>query len=154
MAQLIQPFGSAALKNTANALVTTDQSVTSSTTLTNATGMSFSIAANETWYFDFTIGVTCSVAGQSQFAITSPSGASGSNIASANGTGTGCVAGAAFGSAMTITGTLTAVMVHITGYVTASSTPGTVQLQFAQATSDGTATKVKTGSFFQAWRTA
>lgn len=143
--------GSAAFKNITVALLTADLTgVTSSTTLVDATGLTFAIGANETWYYNIYFPLTCSVTGQSKFGITSPSGATGSNILLANGS----VFAAAFGSAITVTGTNTTLMMCLSGYVTSSSTAGNVQLQYAQATSDATATKIKASAFLQAWKIA
>lgn len=152
MALLIQPFGTAALKNVTLALKSSDQSVNSSTTLVDCTSLSFPILANETWYFNITTAVLCDATGQVKFGFTVPSGASGGWFLNAQGAGTGFLNGNTITSSISTSTTLTATSVLISGTVVNGSTAGTVQLQFAQAVSSGTDTTVKGNSFLQAWK--
>lgn len=136
-----------------------DQSITSSTVLANATGFSFPIAATEQWIatYSLNLGDATQTTGE-KFAVTVPVGATmsfwvsqaphtidaGVSQVFALNTQTG-------GAALTFT---TAQMVNSDFSIVAGSVwvlnganAGTVQLQFAQATSSGTALTLKRGSF-------
>jgi len=152
MALLIQPLGTAALKNVTLALKTSDQSINSSTTLADCTSLSFPILANETWYFSISLAVICDATGQSKFGFTIPAGATGGWFLSAQGAGTGYLTGNTIANPISVSTTLTATSLNIFGTIINSSTAGTVQLQFAQAVSSGTDTTVKGNSFLQTWR--
>lgn len=124
---------------------TSDQSINSTTTLTNVTGMSFSVAANTFYSFQFLllinsissgadISVTCPVSGTVSF--SSPFN---SNIL-ATGSGTRY---ALFG------GGPVSFAVNIFGYLSNGANAGTLQLQYSQNTSSPDNLTALKGSWFQ-----
>jgi len=134
-------LGSSFVGKTIAVYKTGNQSVTSSTTLVDCTDLSFSIAANEVWIGTFLPIVAAGVGGGLKWAFTAPSGCS--ITVRAQG-------GAAFptsiidGNGLTGNGT-TGIHANGTKYeltmiISNSSTAGTVQFQFAQNASNGTAT--------------
>lgn len=129
-----------------------DESVTSSTTLQDDNDLSFSIAADEQWVGEFVIfaGSLLSTTG-AKTAITVPSGATmqasfqgGSLALNLQQTTTSgaemTYSPAAFSPAANAT-------IRVQFWVLNGSTPGTVQLQWAQHTSSGTALTFKKGSY-------
>ena len=134
---------------------TGNQSVTSSTTLVNCTDLSFSIAANEAWVGTFLPIVAAGTSGGMKWAFTAPSGRS--ITVRAQG-------GAAFsasiidGNGLTGNGTTgihtTGTKYELTMIISNSSTAGTVQFQFAQNASNGTATTVSKNSTMIVTRSA
>ena len=134
---------------------TGNQSVTSSTALVDCTDLSFSIAANEAWIGTILPIVTAGASGGMKWAFTAPSGCS--ITVRAQG-------GAAFptsiidGNGLTGNGTTglhgTASRYELTMIISNSSTAGTVQFQFAQNASNGTATTVSKNSVMIVTRSA
>lgn len=124
---------------------TADESVTNSAALQNDDDLKFSIGANENWAFIMPIGLVCGASGGFKWAFTLPSGASGfgGNLI---GTARLTSADLTTGSGETTASTTASNQPIIVGYVANSSTPGTVQFQFAQNATNGTATTVKKGS--------
>lgn len=105
-----------------------DQTTTSATGV-DVTGMSFSIAASETWVVDFYLGVTVSGANGMKVALTVPSGAT--MYLASKGT-------QATPSVTTTSGTLSTNIanasptgIHLHALIQNSTNAGTVQLQFA-----------------------
>ena len=141
-----------------------DQSLTSQTALQDATGHSFPIGANEEWIvqFDLDIGAVLSTTGL-KIAANAPAGAT-INFDVELGQIVVAAANVVYGETTTVAGAITlaaATLVSITNagcianlWVLNGSTAGTVQLQFAQATSSGTALTLKRGSSFFAFRVA
>ena len=144
---------------------TADQSITSSTTLTNDNDLLFPIAASEEWVATFSIDAGAALQGNTgiQFAITTPAGAT----LNAYGVllGTSAVAVAPTGGRTTTSGSTilniaaggglqNGMAVEIRIWVLNGATPGTVNLQWAQGTSSGTALTFRKGSFMQAVRIA
>lgn len=135
----------------------TDQTVTSSTSLVNDTNLSFAIAANEVWQFELDLFATYNTTAASgmKAAFTVPSGCtlqwidvgSGNqaNVTTVSGTSDTLVQGA-------IGPTSGQYMGKLIGQALNGATPGTVQLQWAQNTSNGTATALKAGSSLLATR--
>lgn len=127
-----------------------DQSVTSSTTLTDESDLQFAIGANEKWMCEWRFHTTCSTVGRVKVAVVTPSGTLdvlGIGIATGGGAGTGDTfsnntQSSATGIAVTSI-TLTDGIVDVTASIANGATPGTVKLQFAQVSSDGTATVIK-----------
>lgn len=143
---------------------TADQSLTSQATLQNATGMSFTIAANEEWIVQINcdFGAVLSTTGL-QVGATLPAGATAdfdinlSDIAvtAANvlsGTTTTPATGIALAAATLVGITNAGAIIDL--WVLNSSTAGTVQFQFAQNTSSGTALTLRKGSWLLGWRVA
>lgn len=131
---------------------TSDQPVTSSTVLVDCTSLVLPVLANEVWQFDFNIVYDAGSTGDIKFAFTFP--ASGRIDANAawlsagvtatvlawTGTTTPTAAASAFGT------TPDRSFLPIRGIFTNSTNAGNLQLQFAQNTSDGTASTVRANS--------
>lgn len=142
-----------------------DSSRTSTTTLTDATGLGLSLEASAEYAVEGYLAYTAGATGDMKVAFTAPSGATGHwaiyPIATAS---TGSIGDldarrqTAFGAATTqaaggsgsFSGDL---MCPVFGYIKTTGA-GTLQLQVAQNTSDGTATIIRTGSWLMAWRLA
>ena len=127
-----------------NARITANRTTTV-VTAGSVTDMSFAIGASEVWSFDFYLSNGCSGVGGVKWAINGPAGAT--FRAHAVGMSTGITAitsdlmtalatlGIAFNAVALATG-----WTRITGTVVNSTTPGTVQLQFASTTAAQTST--------------
>lgn len=132
-----------------------DQSVTSSTALVDEANLQFGIGPNETWIFTWTLSLTFSAAGQAKVAVVTPAGATQlilaemhpNAIVPAFGTTGTSGTGIALVCALATAGVARVVATVVNG-----ATAGTVKLQFAQNTSDGTATTVKATSALTAVR--
>ena len=143
------------------ALKTVDESVTSSTTLQNDDTLLHPVEASTTYEFEALLALTGNVTGDFKMAFTFPAastcywGAVGPSSADA-GFGTAGSAqlaatfGSASGTAVAYSGSTTAVVILVKGVLVVSTTPGNLQLQWAQNTSNGTATVVKAGSYLRA----
>lgn len=123
-----------------------DTSVTSSTSLVDATNLSFAIGAGETFTGHIALTTTSGASGGIKLDFSVPSGATGnfttngaSSFTSFDNVAIGTGAG---GTAVTTTST----PIRLTFKVVNSTNAGTVQLRFAQNASNGTATVVKAGS--------
>ena len=137
--------------NVITKVMTSDQSINSSTTLTNVTDLVFAIGAGETWTYQFAVqaGDVLSLTGY-KVGATMPAGASGVLwLHATSGVGDNQYEHTAtpstgvsrmFGS--DDSGMLTAYLTVVN-----AGTAGNVQLQFAQSTSDGTDLTFKQGSF-------
>lgn len=126
-----------------------DQSVTSSTALVDETNLQFPIGANETWIFTWTLSATFSAVGQVKVAVVTPAGATLLVVAQMTPNGILPAFGTTTtsGTAITLTAVLsTSGLIVVTATVVNGATAGTVKLQFAQGTSDGTATTLKSAS--------
>jgi hypothetical protein len=130
----------------------TDQTVTSSTSLVNDTALSFAIAASEAWQFELDLYSTFDGGAASgiKAAFTVPSGATLQWLPTAvsipiTTSGSSQILAAGGGATTTWMGKLI-------GQVINSTNAGTVQLQWAQNTSDATATALKAGSSLLATR--
>jgi hypothetical protein len=132
----------------------TDQSVTSSTVLVNATDLSFTFGANEIWQFDQHLLFSAALAADIKLAWTFPSGtvwinaafydtASTMDVEQSNGIATGV--SVPLGSIVTPTDNQL-VVVHTT--FVAGGTGGTFQGQFAQQASNATATILRKGTSY------
>lgn len=145
--------GYAAIRKTAS------ESVTSSTTLQNDDALLFAVGANQVWTLDLVLFVDGATTGDIKLGVTVPAsttyqiGGLG-NIVAASGIDsdehnatltTGTIS---FGTA----GTGTTTMIIARGTLATSSTAGSVTLQWAQDTSDATATRVLANSFLRAWQ--
>ncbi len=134
--------------------MTADQSITSSTTLTNVTDMVKSIAANEEWLwmFDLDIGAALKSTGI-KIAVTVPSGATMNLLAIAESRSVGLSSNVrrttSSGGALdwdTNFGGDDPGLVHVLLWVLNSSNAGNMQLQFAQSSSSGSALTIRKGS--------
>jgi hypothetical protein len=132
--------------------VTSDFTVTSSTTLTNITGLSVNVGSGRTYQFETELYVTDAAAGGVQAAIAGTATATaiqytGFTIAdnAIKGKANATALGTAVGS--TTTTETAGIIVRITGTITVNAA-GTLTVQMAQNTSNGTATTAKRGSYF------
>lgn len=133
------------------ARVTSDFPITSSTVLTNVTGLSVNVAAGRTYYFEAELYVTDAAAGGVQAAIAGTATATaiqytGYTIADnaikakTNATALATAVGS------TLTTETSGIIVRITGTITVNAA-GSLTVQMAQNTSNGTATTAKRGSY-------
>lgn len=145
------------------ALKASDESVTSSATLQNDDSLLLSVEANATYELAAHIAYVGNTTGDIKFAFTWPSGStlywsgkggveSDAGYGASGSTRQSVSFGDASGTAVAYTGSTTVLSVHIMGCLVTSSIAGTLQLQWAQNTSNGTATTVKAGSFLRAQR--
>lgn len=138
---------------------TADESVTSSTVMQSDDQLVVALDANSYYAIRAVITYDSPAAGDFKFQFTVPSGATGRKFAlysAVNATSCASTAqnswGDAIGDAVTGIGAPAAGApcdVVIDGYVITSGTSGNLTLQWAQDTSDATATTVKAGSFIQ-----
>ncbi len=136
-----------------------DETVTSSTALQNDDHLLFPVGASETWVYEFILFYTAATTGDLKVALTAPVGSTirwttnglagsaatnadslASNVGTTSGTASGYHGGAG----------ATEISIIIKGYVTTAATPGNVTLQWAQNSSSGTDTIIKTGSYLKA----
>lgn len=133
-----------------------DESVTSSTTLQNDDQLTFSIGANETYIVHITMNATMVTggAGSIKYTLTAPSGATCNTSAiGADGSGTsGEILNGSCGTTGAYGGSGTSSVENIDATITTGATSGSVTLQWAQNTSNGTATRVKAGSSLVAYK--
>jgi len=132
----------------ATQIVTADQSITTTTALTNITGLSFNIGS-EQWLATFTldVGAALNTTGI-KVAVTTPTGATQNITASVCGfTGRTTTSGAGISfSAASLAAFTDGVMTVSVWVQAAAGNSGAVQIQFAQATSSATALTVREGS--------
>ena len=133
------------------ARVTSDFSVTSSVALVNVTGLSVTVAAGRTYFFESELYVTDAAAGGVKAAIAGTATATaiqytGYTIAdnAIKGKANSTALAGTVGS--TTTTELLGIVVRITGTITVLAA-GTLTVQMAQNTSSATATVAKQGSF-------
>lgn len=120
-------------------VVSSNWTLTTSTTLTDVTGLAFDIAASEDWLFAVIFHGNSPAAADWKFQVTVPTGATGrfgvfgrvSEVA---------IADAAIGTAIDLQGLGSDMSFIMQGRVLNSTTAGTVQIQAAQNTSSGTTT--------------
>ena len=137
---------------------TSNESVTSSTTLQNDDALVFAIGASEVWAITFHVFFRSATGGDIKIGVTVPSGAAGtltgigpalgtsdvedSNVVIANTTNTDFSGTLSFGALAS--GKYSYAQINV--FVVNSTNSGNVQLQWAQNGSDGTATTVYTHS--------
>ena len=129
----------------------TDQSVTSSTTLVNDNALTWPVDANTNYLFDMQLVYTGGTTGDIKIGWGVPAGAAASWSAAGLDASLGYknVANLAdtvtsdFGCVATITGRL----IEVSGYLAVDSTAGNFTLRFAQQTSNATASTMRAGSF-------
>lgn len=138
------------------AVLAADQTRTSSTTLTNLSGMTASTAASSKYAAQIFLIYGGSTTGDIKFGYTLPASATFEfNPMSIFSTDSSLVAATPYmgilntsgGAAGGGIGAGTKALLLVTGIVVTGATAGTFQLQFAQNTSDGTATTVYAGSW-------
>lgn len=141
----------------------TDQSITSSTTLVNDSALFLPVAANATYfplvtYFSYEGGTQGS--SDLKFQFTGPAGATLSFTAiyypNSGGVGANTNISRTTGLSATIVAGTDGATVKLgmlfVGSLISSSTSGTLQFQWAQSTSSGTATIVHAGSAIGGWQ--
>lgn len=140
--------------------VSTDFSKTSSTALSNVTGLSVTLAANRKYAFNVALMCTCAAAGGVQAAISGTASVSAiqytgwtvaDNAIKGKANASGTSIGTAVGS--TTTTETSGIVIQIVGCIIVGGTGGTLTVQFAQNTSNGTASVVKVGSYMQVFDT-
>jgi hypothetical protein len=137
--------------------VSADFSVTSSVALVNVTGLTFSAVAGSTYSFDAYLSCTCAAAGGVKAAIGGT--ATVTNIIYDGWVlDTNAIKGQANSTALagvvasTVTTATAGIVIRIKGTITVLAA-GTVTVQFAQNTSNATASVVKRGSYMTAFQT-
>lgn len=134
----------------------TDQSVTSSTTLVNDADLVVPVAANATYLFFSYLDYEGAAAGDLKISWVVPASATlrwaqiGQTTASAATTGLTGTETTAYSFGSDAAATLNALLMH--GSLLTAGTSGSLQLQWAQNASSGTATKVHAQSFVALWR--
>lgn len=133
------------------ARVTSDFSVTSSTTLVDVTGLTATLTAGRTYSFEAKLFVTDAAAGGVQAAISGTATATNiqyTGFTVADNAIKGLTNATALGTAVasTLTTITVGIMVQIYGTITVNAA-GTLTVQMAQNTSNGTATVAKQGSY-------
>ena len=138
-----------------------DQSLTSQTTLQNATDMVFAIGASQVWLVEMflSLGAALATTG-AKLAITVPSGGTalvmaqvvGGTFVAANKGSLQGGAGATLDFTSATQASQTDVMATVVACIVNSTNAGNVQLQFAQSTSSGTALTLRAASWFRATR--
>lgn len=136
----------------------TDESVTSSTTMQDDDELLVALDANTRYAFDALITYDAPAAGDIKMQFTVPAGATGRRFVHYQGTtANSCLSstqsthGSAIGTSVSVGGPAagTPCEVTISGYVKTAGTSGTLRLQWAQDTSDATASIVKEGSWIR-----
>lgn len=137
-----------------------DQSIASTVTMTNITGLSWSVAATEEWDFELVLHYEGAAAADVQVQFIGPAGASiwygvvgPQTAATTNISHTPIQAAvAAFATPTTLgsIGTGSRLVARFAGVVKVNATGGTVQAQFRQNVSDAVATKILTGTLLTA----
>ena len=136
-------------------VVKANQDVTSSTTLVDVSDLTIRIGKYERINFKYNIFYTTAAAGDIKYLIDTPASLTAYRVAQ-----NGCDhAGAALasiitaeGSAIAITASGTDGCLQLTGTIENGATAGDLKFQFAQDTSNGTATIVLEGSSVQYYR--
>lgn len=126
---------------------TSDETVSSSTTLQNDDELFIALEANKTYAFEFFLLVLTNAAPDFKWAITGPSGATGRVLGDAV-TGDTLFQTQALGTSVAATlfaSSTGGLVLH--GTITTSATPGNLQLQWAQNTSSAISTTVESGSY-------
>lgn len=136
---------------------TSNETVTSSTTLQNDNELVYAMAANTNYHFEISILYTGATAGDIKFSIVVPSGGDlwASGLIPSGGTVSLFGPMAASGSVVSSVDALGATnptMIFIRGVVMNGSNAGDLQLQWAQGASSGTATTIYAGSYMKVWQ--
>ena len=136
-------------------VVTADVSVTSSTTLVDVSDLDLRVGKYERINFKYNIFYNTAATPDFKYFIDTPASLTTYRVAQ-----NGCDhAGAALasiitaeGSAISITASATDGFLQLTGTIENGATAGDIKFQFAQDTSNGTATTVREGSSVQYYR--
>jgi hypothetical protein len=140
-------------KNFRLACKTADQSVTSSTTLVDASSLEFTMDANKSYIFETTLYMTANTSGGYKIGFTGPSTPTKLRI----GVGSAFASGGqrlfaeltAYGTLDTYTSTPTALTYILQGKIENGGNAGAFKVQFAQGASNANATIMEKASFIQ-----
>lgn len=143
---------------------TADESVSSTSALQNDDELLVAIGANETWIVEFHIAYNAGTGGDIKWSLNVPSGATGRIQTHGLGAGAATIdASNVLFSSTDLTDTIGAnfggggsndTIMEIKALIINGATPGNVQFRFAQLTSSGTATIVRSNSYALATRVA
>jgi hypothetical protein len=121
-------------------------------TLQNDDELSFSIGANETWNFRFSLLANANATPDIKFAVTAPVGAT-CKVGTSDPEGATSIANLGCGvSTGLVPGNTTEDVYEVVGSVTNGANAGTITLQWAQNTANVANTIVRSGSFVEATR--
>lgn len=135
--------------------LTSDQTVTNSTTLVDVTNIEFAIGASETWLFIIALKTNSSAAGDFKGGFSIPSGAAiGATITDGRQTLIRHIIADASTSTFNIAGDANDSAMSIVGFVKNSTTAGTVKFQFAQNTQNASDCIIRAGASIFAKRIA
>lgn len=137
---------------TSYAINASSDSRTSSTAFTDVTDMAFSVGANETWVYQMYLFGSAAATGDYRFRVNAPASSTcAAGISSMQGsfTNTSIVCG---GTINSIPGSDANEPYIVAGTVATAGTSGTVQLQFAQASVDATASIIMANSYLLAFK--
>lgn len=127
-----------------------DMTKNANTTLSDVTGVNFPIGANENWFFRCVLFIVSTTTADAKFTFTGPAAPTAVQFAIDAETGGITRYATAFASAISCGTVGVLEMVTINGIVRNGATAGTVQLQFAQNTSDATNSVLQAGSYLHA----
>jgi len=146
-------------QNYAAAMNTNNQSITSSTTLTNITSLSHAVGTSQVWFCEYTVRVYNIGTTGYKVGFSVPTGTTVSNVAVGvmpNVISTSGVYNKISGSTLNCDASeypgATSAILKISARITTSSTAGTVQLQMAQYNLSATALEIGAGSAVTAYR--
>lgn len=138
---------------------TSDESVTSSTTLQDDDELLFAVGANEEWVVEFFLRCDGATGGDFKATVSAPSGSTGwagvvgpgtTATTFENATANNQLQNIGAAPPVGMLGTGNSVLVLVSAYIAVGGTSGNVVLQWAQQASSGTATRVLIGSHLTA----
>jgi hypothetical protein len=122
------------------------------TTLGDVTGLSFSVAANETWVFRVVMYEVSATAADWKVAVTGPAAAT-ANFAMHSSMDTpGAARTTSYSTGMAVGGSAVDDVMVMEGIIINGANAGTVQIQAAQNSSDASNSIIYANSFLVAWR--
>jgi hypothetical protein len=129
------------------AVKSVDQTINNNNTLFNDADLNFAVGANETWSFRFVLQGNSATQPDFQFAVSAPAGST-CSIAVSDPEGATSISNLGCGvSSGVILGNGADDLYEVTGTVITSGTAGTVNLQWAQNTSNANNTTIYAGSY-------
>jgi hypothetical protein len=150
------PLGSSAVTPFVSKTKTADETqnnvVNPTAALQNDDELFFSIGANETWNFRFTVLANANVTPDIKFAVTAPTGAT-CKVGTSDPEGATSVSNLGCGASTgLVTGNTTEDVYEVVGSVTNGANAGNITLQWAQNTANAANVIVRSGSFVEASR--
>lgn len=140
--------------------IATDQSRTSTTTVSAITGLNVPLSANSKYKFEAWVYYTALPAADARLAVVGPSGATGFySMVGAQSSATGAINTVdmtpySINTVLALGGITTALAVQFSGYIFTGGTAADVNIQGAQNASNATPTVFKTGSWLEVVRLA